>query len=156
MERSPGSKGVGDWQRTLLDIWCRIVVMLGEPGVWKMFYCTLTGKTKSATRSLDLATTVTTDSVPLRKRQVPQLQRERMKMENYKKVALAALVGTLIVLLIFACDGPEGMVDVENENGLEYTRLTIEGMPCILYMHSGMEYAYAGLTCDWSKHTGGW
>ncbi len=69
------------------------------------------------------------------------------------------LILVLIALFVLtACTPigghPSGEV-LETDTGFTYHIVEIEGMPCIWVAETFVsEYAYAGLTCDWSKYNG--
>lgn len=72
------------------------------------------------------------------------------------------LIVLLIAVLMTSCGGSydppalEETPEATTEDGVPYTIIHIEGMPCIwIHAENGSgKYSteYAGLDCDWSKH----
>ncbi len=66
----------------------------------------------------------------------------------------AVIVLLILIIAVTSCqpaDQLTGGREVTNANGLSYTLLIIEGMPCIYYERTGFETGYAGLTCNWDE-----
>lgn len=72
-----------------------------------------------------------------------------------KNRTMALWVVVLWLLLLMGCDSNPIDAPLENENGVNYQIVTIEGMPCLTVKSTTKDgWAVLSITCDWSKWSG--